>query len=145
MEGIREPGWRGATSIRRVALALVAGLAISGFWPLAASAQRGGEGHGGGGNWHGDGTWHGSVGAWHGGHWYQGWHGSRFGWWWYVPEDDWYAYDAPVYPYPAYPSAAYPGAPANPYYWYYCQNPAGYYPYIQQCAGPWQPVPAPGG
>jgi hypothetical protein len=27
-------------------------------------------------------------------------------------------------------------------YWYYCQNPAGYYPYIQQCTTNWQPVPA---
>lgn len=25
--------------------------------------------------------------------------------------------------------------------WYYCQNPAGYYPYVQNCAGGWQPVP----
>jgi hypothetical protein len=26
--------------------------------------------------------------------------------------------------------------------WYYCRNPAGYYPYVQSCAGGWQRVPA---
>jgi hypothetical protein len=29
-------------------------------------------------------------------------------------------------------------------YWYYCQDPQGYYPYVQQCPRGWQPVsPAP--
>jgi hypothetical protein len=27
-------------------------------------------------------------------------------------------------------------------YWYYCSNPAGYYPYVSQCNLPWQTVPA---
>jgi hypothetical protein len=27
-------------------------------------------------------------------------------------------------------------------YWYYCANPSGYYPQIQQCASGWQSVPA---
>lgn len=31
------------------------------------------------------------------------------------------------------------GQPAADY-WYYCTNPAGYYPYIQQCPGGWQKV-----
>jgi hypothetical protein len=32
----------------------------------------------------------------------------------------------------------------TPYTWYYCANPQGYYPYVQQCPGGWQPVaPAP--
>jgi hypothetical protein len=25
-------------------------------------------------------------------------------------------------------------------YWYYCQNPPGYYPYVQQCPGGWLEV-----
>ncbi len=25
-------------------------------------------------------------------------------------------------------------------YWYYCNNPQGYYPYIKQCSGGWQQV-----
>jgi hypothetical protein len=30
-------------------------------------------------------------------------------------------------------------------YWYYCQDPQGYYPYVQQCPRGWQPVsPTPG-
>ena len=24
--------------------------------------------------------------------------------------------------------------------WYYCDNPPGYYPYVQQCPGGWRPV-----
>jgi hypothetical protein len=32
------------------------------------------------------------------------------------------------------------GAPA-PQYWYYCDNPAGYYPYVQSCNGTFRPVP----
>jgi hypothetical protein len=31
---------------------------------------------------------------------------------------------------------------ASSQYWYYCQAPAGYYPYVQQCSTSWQPVPA---
>ena len=27
-----------------------------------------------------------------------------------------------------------------PGYWYYCNNPEGYYPYIQQCPNGWQQV-----
>jgi hypothetical protein len=57
-----------------------------------------------------------------------------------------------AYPYqaPAYAPAATGGAPAAMSYglaatgaslWYYCQNPAGYYPYVQQCPTQWQPVP----
>jgi hypothetical protein len=129
--------------------ALAVGLAVCLVGPQGSFAQvvRGGAG---GGEMHGGtdtrpgGSWHGNVGEWHGGRWYQGWHGNRYGWWWAVPGYDWYAYDEPAYPYPAYPYTGYPGAPVAPYYWYYCQNPVGYYPYVQQCAGPWQPVPAPG-
>jgi hypothetical protein len=25
-------------------------------------------------------------------------------------------------------------------YWYYCEAPSGYYPYVQQCPGGWRPV-----
>jgi hypothetical protein len=25
-------------------------------------------------------------------------------------------------------------------YWYYCQDPAGYYPYVQSCPTPWMKV-----
>lgn len=39
-------------------------------------------------------------------------------------------------------SAAFSGGPANDGNWYYCHNPDGYYPYVKECAGGWQRVPA---
>ena len=33
-------------------------------------------------------------------------------------------------------------APGAPQYWYYCQNPPGYYPTVERCNVNWQPVPA---
>ena len=47
---------------------------------------------------------------------------------------------APVYAYPYYATPFYPA----PYYpgtvWYWCAAPAGYYPYVPQCAVPWQAI-----
>ncbi|HZK89604.1 MAG TPA: hypothetical protein VFC56_05595 [Stellaceae bacterium] len=121
------------------ALMLMAGLVIGLASPRVSLAQvtRGGGAHPGG-------TWRGGVGEWRGGRWYLGRQGDRYGWWWVVPGYDWYAYDVPVYPSPAYPNPEYPDAPVSSYYWYYCQSPAGYYPYVQQCPTPWRPIPAPG-
>jgi len=42
---------------------------------------------------------------------------------------------APAAPAPAAPSAQNSGA-----YWYYCADSRTYYPYVQQCASPWQQV-----
>ncbi len=63
-----------------------------------------------------------------------------------------YAY--PYYPYPYYPPVTV--APSQPpvyiergdqapaatddYYWYHCDKPEGYYPYIKDCPGGWQKV-----
>jgi hypothetical protein len=84
-----------------------------------------------------------SFEAWHGGRWFHGDHGGRAGWWWVVG-GIWYFYPAPVYPYPAPPATVYVGpvapVPAAQYY-YWCGRPAGYYPYVQGCHVPWQPVP----
>ncbi|MCQ8182509.1 hypothetical protein NP603_15410 [Methylomonas sp. SURF-1] len=33
-----------------------------------------------------------------------------------------------------------PSAPLPEGYWYYCDNPAGYYPYVNQCPGGWRQV-----
>lgn len=106
-------------------LALIAGLFTSGI----AAADR----------WHG-GHGHAHVGI-----------GLYFG--------PGFGYPYPYYPYPAYPY--YPPvvvAPASPptyieqdsqqqaeaqpqdYYWYHCDNPNGYYPYIKECPGGWQKV-----
>jgi len=59
-------------------------------------------------------------------------------------------YDYPYYSYPApvviqQPAAEVyvqpaPQQPAEMSYWYYCQNPQGYYPYVRQCPGGWMKV-----
>lgn len=41
---------------------------------------------------------------------------------------------------PSAPSTYIQQAPAPPAYWYYCQNPAGYYPAVQTCPGGWMTV-----
>jgi hypothetical protein len=108
------------------------------------------EGHEGwhdehGGPWHHYGDIHHfhehDVAIWRGGHWFHGDHDGRLGWWWIV-EGSWYFYPAPIYPYPdPYLPPTVAAAP-RPTYWY-CNNPAGYYPYVPQCAVPWQPVTPP--
>ncbi len=45
----------------------------------------------------------------------------------------------PVVVAPAPPVYVQPAPPPRPY-WYYCENPQGYYPYVQQCPGGWRPV-----
>ena len=49
----------------------------------------------------------------------------------------------PVYYYPA-PAVQAPAAPAPPSEpsWYYCESARGYYPYVRECPGGWQRVPA---
>jgi hypothetical protein len=141
---------------------MLAGTAIA-VAPGAEAAGYGGYGHGPG--WGRPGA-HFSFGAgpsWRGGRWVHGWHGPRQGWWWTVG-NSWYLYPRPVYPYPTYappPYASadeyYPNArgyaqsfdpgpnrnPQRPNYWYFCENPEGYYPYVHDCDN-WQQEPAQG-
>jgi len=63
-------------------------------------------------------------------------------------------YPAPAYVYP--PAVVVPPAPrvyierntplalegGAPGYWYYCRESNTYYPYVRDCAGPWERVPA---
>lgn len=63
-----------------------------------------------------------------------------------------YAYPYPYYPYgpvyyPSYPYYPYASEQATvhveteqPYYWYYCADPEGYYPYVRSCPGGWARV-----
>ena len=113
-----------------------------------------------GGSWQGHGGWHGGSG-WHGGGW--GWRGGWGGWGWWGPSVvvgagpfwGWpygypYGYCYPyAYPYSAYsppvvvessPQTYIQQEPQAQQYWYYCQNPQGYYPYVTECPGGWQPV-----
>ncbi len=144
-----------------IALATIA-LCLANSFPGYAGPPAGGSVRGGGGvAWHGGGGWHG--GGWHGGGWHGGgWHGhghSSFGvfigpGWWGYP----YPYYYPYYPYYSYPYPYYytpPTIPQQQYeyvepeapsYWYFCQNPKGYYPYVKQCPKGWlkvvpKPVP----
>lgn len=86
---------------------------------------------------------------WQQGYWDHGWHGGVFGWWFFA-DGVWYLYNDPIYPYPPFVSETVvsdyvpPGFsdPSAQQYWYYCDNPAGYYPYVQNCSGPFRPVPA---
>ncbi|MDR3430810.1 MAG: hypothetical protein P4L95_02700 [Rouxiella aceris] len=82
---------------------------------------------------------------------------SGFAWWrggvWIAP------FPYPYYPYPYYAppvveepviiqqqtSDVYvqptpPQQPAEPVYWYYCQEAQGYYPYVKQCPKGWMKV-----
>lgn len=61
----------------------------------------------------------------------------------------WY-YPAPYYPptivvqqpAPAYVEQAQPETAQPRAYWYYCADAKNYYPYVRQCPGGWQAVPA---
>lgn len=129
-------------------------------WSVSPSVaeERGREGRGehervvvrGGG--HGPG-WRGEIGRfhehdielWRGGRWSRGLHGGRMGWWWVVA-GAWYFYPSPVYPYPDpyQPPVVLQqqATPPSPQYWYYCADPAGYYPYVAECHVNWQQVAA---
>ena len=131
-----------------IAAALLCAATLSQPTPAYAGPHGGGGGfhggfHGGGfGGFHGGG-FHGS--GFHGG----GFHGDRFHdgrfhdgrfhhtrfffggglaypWWGYYPDYGNYDYSQP------YSSQT----------WYYCSDPAGYYPYVTQCNTGWQAVPA---
>jgi hypothetical protein len=112
---------------------------------------HGGGFHGGGfhdggfhaGGFHGSfaGLHNGFAGG-HGGYWSHGWHNGRYGWWWAGPGLAWTYYGYPGWD--AYPDYGYYDY-SQPYAsqtWYYCSDPAGYYPYVSQCNTGWQAVPA---
>lgn len=62
---------------------------------------------------------------------------------WYPFDDGWFAWSPPVVVErrPVVVQSLPPG-PAPQSFWYVCQNPAGYYPYVTTCPGGWTPVPA---
>lgn len=67
--------------------------------------------------------------------WHQSWHGGRYGWRSGYDPYLWSAdglYDDDY-------AAEQPGISQS---WYYCSDPAGYYPYVAQCSVGWQMVPA---
>jgi peptidoglycan-associated lipoprotein len=114
--------------------------------PGAFSAGHGGyHGYGGYYGYHGYGGYYGHRGYYgYGGYGYYPFGYYPYG---YYP----YGYPYPSYAYPSYPP--YPSAqsqyptyvePEQPFYWYYCQDPQGYYPYVESCPSGWtRVVPAP--
>jgi hypothetical protein len=124
-----------ATS-RRIAVAALIVLLV--IWASPSLAGRGGSPGGGWGSGHSGGGWHGGH---RGGHFHHGGGGVFIGtgpWWWgppYYPPPYWF--DQPVFF----------GEPIeyiqpSPPYWYYCEDPPGYYPYVPQCTTPWRPIPS---
>ncbi len=92
---------------------------------------------------------------------YRGYYGSGFnvwlgGPWWYYPY--YYPYSYPYYPYYPYyypPAVSVPtepqtyiekqqreGTSAPAAVWYFCPDSKSYYPYVKECPGGWQTVPA---
>jgi hypothetical protein len=140
----------------KAAAALLAVLAL-GAPNLAYAAPHGGGSHGGGG-FHGGvsragaGGFHGGGGGFHAGgirgavahggfpgsH--HGFHGRNGGPVFFAP-DVYGAYGS--YPADDYGDDYYDGEqPSASQVWYYCSDPAGYYPYVTQCSSGWQMVPA---
>ena len=124
---------------------------------VGAEAQHDTHGGGGfhGGAVHGD--FHGrdfnrfspgELHVWRGGAWRHEWHDGRFAWWWVV-DGGWYWYPEPIWPYPSYVPPAIVVQPPPPVvagvppvqFWYYCDNPRGYYPNVATCSVPWRSVP----
>jgi len=147
--------------MKKLLCAIVAVVALLLGNPLSSYAGGGGQG-GHGGGWHGGGGhgagWHG--GGWHGGggHWGHGggvvFVGPGFwGPWWYGAGYPYYSYPYYSYPYYGGPPAVVQQDPqvyiqqSEPQpqtnYWYYCQNPQGYYPQVPQCPGGWMTVVPP--
>jgi len=95
-----------------------------------------GAGHGG---WYyGHGGYHSGIGLGLGLGYGLGYYGRPY----YSP---YYAYPPAVIAVPLTPPVYIQQAPPvtqqyPPGYWYYCNNPEGYYPYIQQCPNGWQQV-----
>jgi hypothetical protein len=130
------------------ALAIAAALLCATALSQPNPAYAGGF-HGGGGGFHGGGFGGFHGGGFHGGFHGGGFHGDRFHdgrfhagrfhdnrfffgggfvdpWWGYYPDYGYYDY----------------GQSYSSQTWYYCSDPAGYYPYVTQCNTGWQAVPA---
>jgi hypothetical protein len=109
------------------ALAITAALLCATALSQPNLAYAGGF-HGGGGGFHG-----GGFGGFHGG----GFHGDRF-------HDNRFffggSFGDPGWGY--YPDYGYDDYTQPSQTWYYCSDPAGYYPYVTQCNTGWQSVPA---
>ena len=128
--------------MKQLAWVLVAAMAVaaasdSTFARGGGGLVTGAHAAGRGGGWHAGGY----ANRWHGG----GWHGGGLGI--YVGGAWPFAYSGTFPGYSAYPMYAWNAAtgyvelqPQANQVWYYCVNPAGYYPYVQTCSDVWLKV-----
>lgn len=110
-----------------------------GYYHGGTGHYQGGRGYyHGGGHYHGGSSWRGSI--WIG----PGW-GGWAPWWGSAYYPYRYPYSYPYYPYYSEPPVVIQQQPPvyvqpEQQYWYYCQNPEGYYPYVKYCPGGWLKV-----
>jgi hypothetical protein len=112
------------TALGTAAAALLCVIALS-LPNLAYAGPHGGGGGFHGGGFHGGGFHGRGFGGFHGRGFHAGGFHPGFG----------------VFYYPYYGYYDY-GQPPSSQTWYYCSDPAGYYPYVTQCDAGWQTVPA---
>lgn len=120
---------------------------------LYARGGHGGGFHGGG--WGGHWGWRGYGGyygwGYRGYYPYWGFYGGYYPYYWGFPAAGWPYAGYGGWPYAGssyyYPPTVTETAPAyndpgqqQPYYWYFCEDPKGYYPYVKSCPGGWIPV-----
>lgn len=135
-------------------LAIVLGtifVLLAGSGAEAGGGHHHGGGHYGGGH-HGGGYYRGGYGW--GGGWGYGWGGGWGGFAVYprvtIGGPYWWGDSYPYYPYPYYsrpiviersePQVYVQQPQPEPQYWYYCENPKGYYPSVEKCRGEWLQV-----
>jgi hypothetical protein len=125
------------SSMQKLAIACIAAFAALGGIATANAQTHGGGGHGGGG-FHGGGFHGGGFhgGGFHGGGFHDHSHRSFFIGAPIVFGPGYYPYD---YSYPYAYSYPYESQDSGANYWY-CPNPAGYYPDVQTCPSGWLQV-----
>jgi hypothetical protein len=155
-----------AASAIALSFAAVPALAQHGGGGHSGGGHSGGGWSGGGGSWHGGGGgWHGghshvTVGFGFGYPYYWGWGYPYYGYYGYYPYAYGYPYPA-TYPYgyyddgssstyiqrdsgegvaPSYPAPRGEFSAPRDQYSYYCTNPAGYFPQVNNCPSGWLTV-----
>ena len=129
-------------------IALIGSITGNSAWAHGGGGGHGGGGHYGGGGYGGGGHYgggHYGHGGYYGPSYYYGGLGLGLGYGLGYYGSPYYAYPPAVIAVPTAPPVYIQQTPPvvqqNPSgYWYYCNNPQGYYPYVKQCPGGWQQV-----
>jgi hypothetical protein len=74
--------------------------------------------------------------------WVYGYPYSYYGYYDNYPDNGYYGYDPSCSYYGTCPNHGYGAHPSGRQTWYYCSDPAGYYPHVTECKIGWLPVPA---